>query len=259
MKTYRVRRSRPSALSLALALALTMLIVYLASVSARENSAPSKTVSKTEPTSLTEAISQTEAVSQTDAGSAEVRLAAMEADFVPEIVCADELSARVAAANCAQTGGAGFVLADGDQFAVIREATLQSGGADALRRHAEGLTLRLSGRAQDVTAVSDAAAFLYEQAAQTGALANAMDAGDTGADSVRALLNVYRTQGRRAAEELGRIETKSDAVDMLAAAVNCALERLESALRETSSAKMRLIHAAACAEWISLLNNLSDL
>lgn len=243
MKTYRVRRSRPSALSLALALALTMLIVYLASVSAKDGSAPRPQ----------------KAVSIAEAGSAEVRLTAMEADFIPECVCADELSARVAAANCAQNGGAGFVLADGSSFAVIREATLQTGGADALRRRADGLTLRLSGRAQDVTAVSDAAAFLYEQAAQTGGLAAAMDAGETNADSVRALLNVYRTQGRRAAEELDGIETKSEITGMLAAAVNCALERVESALQGTSSAKMRLIHAAACAEWISLLNNLSNL
>lgn len=243
MKTYRVRRSRPSALSLALALALTMLIVYLASVSARESD--KNTIVPTQ--------------AESAAGTAEVRLSPMKAYFVSECACPDELSARVAAAKCAQNGGAGFVLEDNGKYHVIREASLQPGGETELTREAGGLTLRLAGRAADVTAVSDAVEFLWEQAAQTGSLASAMDAGETDADSVRALLNVYRTQGRRASEALRQIEGGTDVTEMLSAAVNCALERVESALRDATSAKMRRIHAAACAEWIRLLDDLSDM
>ena len=242
MKTCRVRRSRPSMLALALALAMTMLIVYLATVSAREPSA-----------------ARNVQTASAETGSAEVPLRGMETCFLTDCVCSDELSARVSAAKCAQNGGAGFVLPVPDGYAVIRDTAADAASADAVSMRADELTLRLSGRARDVAAVSSAAEFLYGQAAQTGALAGALDAGETDADSVRALLNVYWTQGRQTSEALSRISGGGDAVNRIAASVSCALERLDSAIRETSAAKMRLIHAAGCAEWISLLNDLSEL
>ena len=240
MKTCRVRRSRPSALALGLALALTMLVVYLAS--AASGKAPERGA---------------RTLSASEVSSAEVRFEGMEADFLAECVCENELDARVAAAKCVQGGGAGLILSDESGYAVIHE--VKSGAKGAIRRGAAGLTMRVRGRAADGSAIAGAAVFLRDQAAQTGALADAMESGGTDADAVRTLMQVYRTQGKHIADALDDIEDESEVTRALKSAVNCALERLDSAIRDTTPAKIRLIHAAGCAEWIQLLNTLSEL
>ena len=240
LKTIRVRRSRPSAPALALALALTMLCVYLISLS-------------TEPTNV-----QDDLAAASAAGEAEVRMEGLDAAFVCDGFYADLTEARVAAANCAAEGGAGMLLREGEQFALVREAVNPDAAPEGtLRRNATGLTLKLSGPAAEVTAISDAVAFLRAQATETGSLAAALESGDTDANSLAALLEVYRTQGARARSALAEVSTRSDAVERLQSAVQSELDRLDGAIRSPDAGKMRLIHAAACGEWISLLNGLT--
>ena len=241
LKTIRVRRSYPSAPALALALALTMLCVYLISLSSNPEEMESG------------------AAAASAAGEAEVRMEGLDAAFICDALCDDLTEARVAAANCASGGGAGMLLREGDRFAVVREAVSPDGAPEgAVRRGAAGLTLRLSGAAAEVAAVSDAVAFLRAQATETGSLAAALESGDTDAKSLTALLEVYRTQAVRAQSALKEISSRSDTVERLQSAVQSELDRLENAISSPDAGKIKLIHAAACGEWISLLNALSE-
>ena len=241
LKTIRVRRSRPTAPALALALALTMLFVYLISLSSQPE------------------VAESGEAAASAAGEAEVRMEGMDAAFLCDARCGDLTEARVAAANCASNGGAGILLREGEEYAVVREAVSPDAAPeDALLRSAPGLTLRLTGPASEVAAISDAVAFLHAQASETGSLAAALESGDTDAKSLAALLEVYRTQGARARAALGEISARSDTVERLQSAVQSELDRLNGAIRSPDAGKMKLIHAAACGEWISLLNALTN-
>ena len=240
LQTIRVRRSRPSAPALALALALTMLFVYLISLSAGSR------------------VEASDTAAAAAVGEAEVRMEGLEAAFVCDALCDDLTEARVAAANCASSGGAGILFREAEQYAVVREAVSPDAAPEgALRRSAGGLTLKLSGPAAEVAAVSDAVAFLRAQATETGSLAAALESGSTDAKSLAALLEVYRTQGARARGALAEISGQSETVVRLQGAVQSELDRLESAIGSPDAGKIKLIHAAACGEWISLLNALS--
>ena len=239
LQTVRVRRTRPSAPALALALALTMLCVYLISLSAMP-----------EPESA--------GASAAAAGEAEVRMEGLEAAFVCDALCDDLTEARVAAANCAAAGGAGMLLGDDGRFAVVREAVSPDSAPEgALRRSAPGLTLRLSGPAAEVTAISDAVNFLRAQAAETGGFANALESGETDARSLAALLEVYRTQGARARDALEAMSNRGEIAEHLRSAVQSGLDRLDAALPNPGSSALKLIHAAACASWMDMLNTFS--
>lgn len=241
LQTIRVRRSRPSAPALALALALTMLFVYLISLSA-ETKAP-----------------ESDAAATAAVGEAEVRMEGLEAAFICDTICDDLTEARVAAANCAASGGAGMLLREDEHYAVAREATNpDSAPKEALRRSASGLTLKLSGPAAEVAAVSDAVAFLRAQATETGSLAAALESGGTDANSIVALMEVYRTQGTRARSALEGVTNQCEPIQRLQSAVQGELDRLDSAIQSPDAGKIKLIHAAACGEWISLLNALSE-
>ena len=164
LKTVRVRRNRPSVLSAALALMLTMLFVYLISLSAasRPESAP--------------------AASQAIASS-DVRMDGLSAAFECEGRYDLPLDARVAAAKCVQSGGAGLILPDGAQYAVVRSVSSAAEGENVIRRSAPGLTLRVSGPASELMAVADAVDFLRAQTTETGSLAQTLESG--GADITR--------------------------------------------------------------------------
>ena len=241
LKTIRVRRSRPSVPALALALALTMFCVYLVSLSAKPQTVKS------------------DAAAASASGEAEVRMEGLEAAFSCDAVYSDLTEARIAAANCAASGGAGMLLGENGQFAVVRDAfSPESAPEGALKRGAPGLTLRLRGPAAEVAAVSDAVAFLRAQASETGGLASALEMGATDANSLTALLEVYRTQGARARDALAEVSEQSEIVERLRSAVQSGLDRLDGAIRAPDAGRMRLIHAAACGEWINLLNGLTS-
>lgn len=237
-KTIRVRRNRPSALALALALMLTILFVYLIS---------------------RPALSRKEAAGEAAAranGSAEVRMEGLEAAFRCDGRYASAQEARIAAARCAQSGGAGIVIEDGEMCAVVREAVSPGDAAEGdLIRRAGGLTLRLSGPAAEIQAAADALSFLRAQAAETGGLAAALEAGDVDAPSVAALLKIYRTRGARALDGLDAVEDAR--ARRIAASAQSALARLDAAISAPSPAALRHIHAAAANDWIDLLESLA--
>ncbi len=238
LQTVRVRRSRPSALSLALALMLTMLFVYLISLAPDSQEVQDIASAHTQ-------------------GSGEVRMEGLEAAFLCEGRYADQLEARLAATRCVQNGGAGMILADGDTYAVVRAAvTPEDAPEDALKLSEDGLTLRLQGAAEEIAAVSDAVGFLRAQATETGSLANALESGDTDTASLAALMEIYLTQGGRAQEALAQMEAPCPIVQRLNAAVRGALLRLEDATANPDAARLRMVHAAACGEWIGLLQEL---
>lgn len=237
LRTVRVRRSRPSVLALALSLMITMFFVYISSLPAPMRRA-------------------TDASSESMPGSAEIRMEGLESAFVCAGRYESELEARLRAALCADTGGAGLILADGSEYAVISQAVSpEKAPADALMRTAGGLTLKISGPAGEIAAVSDAVNFLRAQAVETGGLAAALESGDTDMPSVCTLLSVYRTQGQRALSALHQIQSPGTEAARLFSALEAALDRIESALAEPDAGKIKLIHAAACAQWISILED----
>ncbi len=238
MKTIRVRRSRPSPLALALALMLTMLFVYGISLSVPD-------------------AEDADDASALPPATAEVRMEGLDVSFLCAERVSDPLEARVRAAHCDQQDGAGLILADGDTYAIILEAVSDPDAAGGIRRQAGGLTLKLRGGAAEIAAVSGAVDFLRAQAVETGSLAAALEDGSTDAASIRTLLGLYRTQGARVQGALEDCDAGASAVEPFRAATGSALERLDAAIAETDPGSLRLIHAAACAEWIQLLETLT--
>lgn len=235
LKTVRVRRSNPSVLALSLAVMLTMLCVYLISLSAL----PEKEVN---------------AASGQTQSTAEVRMEGLEAGFLLHARSSNQLEARVLAARCADSGGAGLILSDGGDYCIISEAVShENTGTNDLRLSAEGLTLKLQGNSGEITAISDAVAFLRALAVETGGLAASVEDGNTDIPSVCSLLDVYRTQGQKALNILNEISPANSVASRLSTAVQANLTRIESARDEPDMGKIKLIHAAACAEWISIL------
>lgn len=237
LKTMRVRRSHPSALSAALALMLTMLFVYLISLSAASDSDADSAASAT-------------------ASSANIRMEALSVAFEWEGRYELPLEARIAAARCTQSGGAGLILRDGAQYAVIRCVASAAEGENILRRAAAGLTLQISGSAEEIQSIADAVDFLRGQASETGSLAQTLETGSTDANAIETLLDLYRTRGKRTLEALKQTQGGS-VVSQLICAVSAALDRLNSA-SPPDPGKLRLIHAAACADWIDLLESFAS-
>ena len=217
MGTIRVRRSRPSPIALALALMLTMFFVYAISLSG--------------PDKADDADAQLPS-------SAELYMEGMDISFLCAERVSDPLEARIRASYCDQQGGAGLILPDGDEYAIILEAVSDPDAAE-------------------IAAVSGAVDFLRAQAAETGALAAALETGGSDASSVRALLEVYRTQGAKVQAALADCEeTSSGTIGLFRAAADGCVDRLNAAIAETDPASLRLIHAAACAQWLQLLTQL---
>ena len=236
MGTVRVRRSHPSPIALALALMLTMFFVYAISLSV--------------PDRADDAAAQI-------ASTAEVRMEGMDVSFLCAERASDPLEARIRASYCTQQGGAGLILPDGDEYAIILEAASDPDAAGGLRRQADGLTLKLRGPASEIAAITGAVDFLRAQAVETGALASALEGGDSNAASMRALLEVYRTQGMKAQAALAACgEDVSGTIALFRTAVDGCVDRLNAAIADTEAASLRLIHAAACAQWLQLLEAL---
>lgn len=238
LETVRVRRSHPSALSAALALMLTMLCVYLISLSTGNEDAVQSTANAT-------------------SAQAQVRMDALDVVFECEGRYDALLDAQVAAAKCARSGGAGLILSDGDRHAVIRCVSSAAEGENMLRRSADGLTLKISGSASEIAAISDAVDFLRAQAIETASLPQMLESGDVDASTVETLLNLYRTRGEKACAALDKIALENSVVESLLAACTSALERLDTN-GQTQPARLRLIQAAACADWIDLLETFAD-
>lgn len=236
LDTIRVRKNRPSILALSLALLMTALFVYVIASPALPDP-------------------EIDAASAEIPISTEVYMEGMELWFVCDVREADSLQARILAAKCMEEGGAGLILTDGSGYAVVREASAKEveGG---LAQSAAGLTLRLEGSAAELAAVTDAVRFLRAQATETGSLAGALEDGETDASSVQALLSVYETQGQRVLEELEALP-RSGAPGAITSAVKNDVERLDAAIRDTAPASLRLVHAAACMEWMELAETLT--
>ncbi len=235
LKTVRVRRSNPSALALALAMMLTMLCVYLISLSAIPDE-------------------KTNSVSGQTSSSAEIRMEGLKESFLLYARTANQLEARVLAARCADSGGAGLILSDGGDYCVISQAvSAENAGTNDLHLQADGLSLKLQGSSDEITAVSDSITFLRALATETSGLAAAVEDGDTDLPSVCSLLNVYRTQGEKAQEALENIAGPDKTIRRLISSVHASLNRIDSAIKNPDIGKIKLIHAAACGEWISIL------
>ena len=76
---------------------------------------------------------------------------------------------------------------------------------------------------------------------------------------MRALLEVYRTQGEKVQAALADCgESSSGTIGLFRTAVDSCVDRLNAAISETDPASLRLIHAAACAQWLQLLEALPN-
>ena len=160
------------------------------------------------------------------------------------------------AARCANAGGAGLILSDGGDYCVISQAvSAESAGTNDLHLRADGLTLKLRGNAGEIAAVSDSIAFLRALATETSGLAAAIEVGDTDLPSVCSLLNVYRAQGQKALDGLESISGPDSTIRRLTTSTHASLTRIDSAIAEPDVGKIKLIHAAACGEWISIVED----
>ena len=160
MKTVRLRRSRPSTLSMALALMITMLFVYAVTLTAPE---------KAEKASAQPHMQQ------------EIYLEGLTARFLVYARVQDGYAARIEAANCFESGGAGWLLGEDDHFAVIYDMAQSSdqdeNAGNIIERTAGGITLEVSGRADSAAAVADGAQFLRSMATETASLASMLESG----------------------------------------------------------------------------------
>lgn len=229
-----IQRCRPSALALALALLLTMLFVYAVARPALPRG-------------------DSDAATAETPMSTRLRMEGLETTFLLHARSADPLQARIHAAQCISEGGAGMILADGSSYAVVC-GTAAADAENILQRSAAGLTLKVQGSAHELAAIADAIAFLRAQAVETGSLAAALENGETDAPSVRSLLGVYRTQGQRVQSALESLP-EQPAVSALLEAVRGCMSRLGD--NAAAASGLRLLHAAACGEWIGLLENLA--
>ena len=236
----KIRRTRPSFAAICIALAVTMLFVYIAARSAMDP----------QPVQVT--------ASSEAAGQSDLRMEGMEISFLCDGRYDDLSEARINAANCAENGGAGMVIADGDSYCVVRDAAGSARDWDGiiLTRRCGGITLRISGSAREIAAISRAVDCLNALARETGSIAAAMESGDTDARSAGAILNVYRTRAESAIDDLPK---DGGAAQLICAALAKAIDRVDSAIDAMDASKIRLIHCAGCADWISLTESLISL
>ena len=192
------------------------------------------------------------------AGQSDLRMEGLEISFLCDGQYDDLSEARISAANCAQSGGAGMVIADGDFYCVVRDAAGSARDWDGIivTRRCGGLTLHIRGSAREIAAVSRAIDCLNALARETGSIAAAMESGDTDARAASAILNVYRTRAESAADDLPR---DGGAAQLIKTALTKAIDRMEDAIDAMDAGKIRLIHCAGCADWISLSESLISL
>lgn len=240
LERVKIRRSRPGFAAICISLAVTMLFVY----------AIAKGAMRARPVQI--------AASGDVPGQSDLRMEGMEVSFLCDGRYDDLSEARIAAANCAADGGAGLVIPDGDSYCVARDTAGSARDWDGvvLTRSCGGITLRVSGGTGEIAAISRAADCLSALARETGSIAAALEAGDTDARSVGAILNVYRTRAESAAGELPQ---DGGAAQLIRAALIRAAERIGDAMKDPDAGKIRLIHCAGCADWISLTENLISL
>ena len=239
MPTIKVRRGRPGSLAISVALLVTMLIVYLLTLQAlsKDSSEASAALRST----------------------AELRMEGMEAAFFVSSFHDDETQARISAAICARNGGAGMILREDERFAVIHSAGRISADGDSpvIRRNAEGLTLRLDAPADVISALSDGLNALHALASETAMLAESVEAGQSDLKSVSALLRIYQTQLEHSIAPLN--ESASAAAVLIRSALFKNCNRVGAALEALDSGQIRLVHAAACGDWIELAERLRKL
>lgn len=255
----RVRRDRPSALSWAFALALTMLAVYLITLSAPSSDGG-------------------EASASSGRVTREIELAGVEAYFAALGRYGGPTEARIAAAAFAQRGAAGVVCPDGDVWRVLaagyaleadaRRVTEQLAeregvetGVLALR--AAPVSLRVTARAEDVSAIVAADAAWTAQLDQVAALAMRVDRGEIGDGSARTLAALARSELESAREALGGVAGADE--DAVCAMLDSLLARLAGALDGVArgsesgaalSGRLRACHADALLRRAALLDAL---
>ena len=237
MQTIKVRRGRPGSVSIALALAITMLVVYLLSLQAMpddENAEPASAIRT----------------------STEIRMEPMDVCFLLSSIHDDEAQARISAALCAQNSGAGLVLPEGDRFCVVYAAGKAFPDSDepVLERRSTGLTLKIHAPAAKTAALSDGISALRTLADDTASLATSLEKGETDAKTVSSLLNIHQTRIRIAAEALQN--AGPEALKSIHAALQNSLGNLHAVISKPDPAALRMLHAAACMEWIDLSNTL---
>lgn len=237
MQTIRLRKNRPGSLAVSLALVITMLIVYLLSL-------------QSVPKEDAQAASAVRSM-------ARLRMEPMDFAFQLSSLHNDETQARVAAALCAENGGAGIVLREDDEYAVIHQAGIDLSDGPVIHRSAGGLTLEIEAPAAVVSAMDGALAALRAAAEETGALASSLEKGESDSGTVSALLGVYQTQTQNALESLA--DRDHPAITLIRNALAKNLDRIGLAMEKSDPGRLRTLNAGACLEWVDLAKALSAL
>lgn len=254
----RVRRDRPSALSLSLALAVTMLAVYLLTLGVQEKT-PAKDVS---------------------AGvrvTREIDFQGLTVYFADMGVYEDGWRARAAAAQYADRGAAAMVYADEAGHHVLgagyeleadarriaaRLSEQENVSAGVIALTAPTRSLRVTAPGEDVEAIVEAERILRAQLAQANRLALQVDRGEIPAASARTLAKVAASEVKAARKRLEEIGGADQPVCAgLIELLNRTEENLTAAAQRRQSAaelsgRLRLCHADGIVSLIHFLNEL---
>lgn len=258
-KQVRVRRDRPSGLTLALALAVTMLAVWLVTLSAPKPSEGEDALARRVTRELT--------------------FEGVTASFTSLGEYPDAPQARIAAAALAERGAAGYVRASGSRFVVLGACYSSDDDArrvaqrlsadeqlrtDVLTLSAPGATLRVTAAESDCAAIADADTALRAQLDQLSQIALQLDRGEIEPKQARTLAAVARSELTAAREALsdvaGAVDNPvciglTDQLDALAATLGEIARGSDAAA--ALAGRLRCAHVSATLSLIDFLSALA--
>lgn len=258
-KQVRVRRDRPSGLTLALALAITMLAVWLVTLSASQ---PSQ-----EEDALARRVTR------------ELTFPGVTASFTSLGEYPDASHARIAAAALAERGAAGYVRSAGGVCTVLgacydspddaqriadRLAANEQLSTGVLTLSAPGATLRVTAAESDCAAIADADAALRAQLSPLSQIALQLDRTEIESKQARTLAAVSRSELIAAREALSDVAGAAD--NPICIGLADQLDALAAALGEIArgsdtgaalAGRLRCAHVSATLSLIDFLNALA--
>ena len=258
-KQVRVRRDRPSGLTLALALAVTMLAVWLVTLSASK------------PSDGEDALARRV--------TRELSFEGVTASFTSLGEYADAPQARIAAAALVERGAAGYVRASGGHFAVLgacyasaddaqriadRLAADEGMETGVLTLSAPGASLRITAAESGCAAVANADAALRSQLNQLSQIALQLDRGEIEPKQARTLAALSRSELVAAREALS--DADGAAENPVCLGLTEQLDALSVSLGEIArggdasaalAGRLRCAHVSATLSLIAFLNSLT--
>lgn len=252
LKSTRVRRDRPSALSWAIALAVTMLIVYLITLNAGRPD-------------VIESMSSASRVTQA------VELEAMEMYCVSLCKCTSAEEARMQAAGFTARGAAGTIYESEDAWYVLgaayeskrdaeriasRLSKEEKIAAEVMALKVDKVNMRITAPENQIVAIIEADRILRAQTLQMGNIALQLDRNEIRSDAAQTLCAVACTEVSEAARTLAAIPgtTENSLCAALIARLNSLSEMLDTIARTAQDTSAELSGMLRCAQIDNFIN-----